>query len=88
MIAVTETERFLRRLGSGALLLVVLIGGGILIAPEGDAAAYDAAASGDEHAENPPPRRTNESGMIGDVRTVISAEAAIQSDARRIFDRP
>ena len=77
MVARTTTGRSVRRLVTSALLLGGLIAGGVLIAPEVAAAPTPeaAVASGYDHAENPPPRRANESGMIGDVRTVISAEA-------------
>lgn len=76
MVARTTTGRSGRRLVTSALLLGGLIAGGVLIAPEVATAAHGVgAATGGDHGENPPPRRANESGMIGDIRTVISAEA-------------
>jgi hypothetical protein len=65
----------LRRLVTSALLLAGLIGGDFPIAPAVRAAPTSVeVAGGDDRGAHALSRRANESGVIGDVRTVISAE--------------
>jgi hypothetical protein len=77
MVARTMTGRSSRRLVTSTLLLGGLFAGGVLLAPDVAAAPAPGAvvASGVDHADDSPRRRANESGTIGDIRTVISAEA-------------
>jgi hypothetical protein len=83
MYAIVVIGPRLRRIARGALLLCVLVNAGVLLTP-----FADSARAGDDLAENQATgEMANESGMIGDIRTVISGEAG-RGDARRIYDRP
>jgi hypothetical protein len=77
MVSGTATRGTLQRIAISALLLAGLFGGGVLLAPGVEAASppVSAASDGGDHAAQPSTRRANESGTIGDVRTVISGEA-------------
>jgi hypothetical protein len=91
MSTIAVPEPGIRRIARGALLLGALINAGFLFTPVADAAESDAAENRrNESAESESAEQmANESGMIGDIRTVIAGEAALsQGDARRIYDRP